>query len=166
RERSGGNMVRKCLALWLIFAMAAGGVVGIAGRRLHINKVAGARPLTFEANRGQTDPQVKFLSRSGDRVVFLTSTEAVLALSSPKTLRNGATATRRGSSLRDGGTPAVLRMTYAGASPAARVTGLDEFSGNTHYFIGNHPAEWRTNIPTYRSEERRVGKECRARWPR
>src|SRR5207302_6689245 len=62
--------------------------------------------------------------------------------------------------------PAVLRMTYAGASPAARVTGLDEFSGNTHYFIGNHPAEWRTNIPTYRSEERRVGKECRARWPR
>ncbi|HEX9247479.1 MAG TPA: SBBP repeat-containing protein, partial [bacterium] len=142
-------MARKCIALWLVLAMAAGGLVGIAGRRLHINKVAGARPLTFEANRGQTDPQVKFLSRSGDRVVFLTSTEAVLALSGPKTLRKDATATRRGSSLRDGGTPAVLRMTYAGASPNARVTGLDEFSGNTHYFTGNHPAQWRTNIPTY-----------------
>src|SRR5437588_10380392 len=81
RERSGGNMVRKCLALWLIFAMAAGGLVGIAGQRLHINKVAGARPLTFEHNRVQTDPQVKFLSRGGDRAYFLTSTEAAPDLS-------------------------------------------------------------------------------------
>src|SRR5437879_866489 len=86
RGRSRGNIGRKCLALWVVFAMAAGGLVGTAGKRLHINTAYGARPLTFEANRGQTNPQVKFLSRSGDRVVFLTSTEAVLALGAPKTL--------------------------------------------------------------------------------
>ncbi|PYV39316.1 MAG: hypothetical protein DMG06_23495 [Acidobacteria bacterium] len=40
----------------------------------------GKLPLTFEANRGQTDPQVKFLSRGPGYTVFLTSTEAVLTL--------------------------------------------------------------------------------------
>ena len=40
----------------------------------------GKLPLSFEANRGQTDPQVKFLSRGPGYTVFLTSTEAVLAL--------------------------------------------------------------------------------------
>src|SRR3989442_14904858 len=35
-------------------------------------------PLYFEANRGQSDPQVKFLSRGAGHMVFLTSTEAVL----------------------------------------------------------------------------------------
>src|SRR5205807_2210651 len=145
-----GNIARKCLALWLVFAMAAGGLVGASGHRLRINKAYRARTLTFEANRGQTNPQVKFLSRSGDRVVFLTSTEAVLALGAPKTLPKEASAARRASSsLPDGGTPAVLRMIYAGANPTARVTGLDEFSGKAHYIIGNDPAQWRTNIPTY-----------------
>src|SRR5256885_1733993 len=40
----------------------------------------GKLPLSFEANRGQTDPQVKFLSRGPGYTVFLTSTEAVLTL--------------------------------------------------------------------------------------
>src|SRR5947209_4976851 len=145
-----GNIARKCLALWLVFAMAAGGLVGASGHRLRINKAYGARTLTFEANRGQTDRQVKFLSRSGDRVVFLTATEAVLALGAPKDLRKEASATtRRPSGLPDGGTRAVLRMIYAGANPNARVIGLDQSSGHAHYFTGNDPARWRTNIPTY-----------------
>src|SRR5437588_7997577 len=145
-----GNIARKCLALWLVFAMAAGGLVGASGHRLRINKAYGARTLTFEANRGQTDPQVKFLSRSGDRVVFLTATEAVLALGAPKDLRKEASATtRRPSGLPDGGTRAVLRMIYAGANPNARVIGLGQSSGHAHYFTGNDPARWRTNIPTY-----------------
>jgi hypothetical protein len=40
--------------------------------------------LSFEANRGQTDSQVKFLSRGRGYTVFLTSTEAVLALKKPE----------------------------------------------------------------------------------
>src|SRR2546422_6827611 len=38
-------------------------------------------PLYFEANRGQTDRQVKFLNRGRGYSLFLTPTEAVLALS-------------------------------------------------------------------------------------
>jgi hypothetical protein len=41
----------------------------------------GRLPLSFEANDGQTDPQVKFLSRGRGYSLFLTPTEAVLSLS-------------------------------------------------------------------------------------
>ena len=40
----------------------------------------GKLPLSFEANQGQTDSQVKFLSRGGGYSLFLTSNEAVLSL--------------------------------------------------------------------------------------
>ena len=40
----------------------------------------GKLPLSFEANQGQTDPEVKFLSRGSGYTLFLTSNEAVLAL--------------------------------------------------------------------------------------
>src|SRR5205807_1709722 len=44
----------------------------------------GKLPLSFEANRGQTDPRVKFLSRGSGYALFLTGDEAVLALRSQK----------------------------------------------------------------------------------
>src|SRR5215472_15650440 len=47
-------------------------------RRLFENY--GKLPLSFELNRGQTDPQVKFLSRGRGYAMFLTSEEAVLSL--------------------------------------------------------------------------------------
>ena len=37
-------------------------------------------PLAFEANHGQTDASVKFLSRGNGYTLFLTANEAVLAL--------------------------------------------------------------------------------------
>src|SRR6266478_4783497 len=40
----------------------------------------GKLPLSFEANHGQADGQVKFLSRTGGYTLFLTGDEAVLAL--------------------------------------------------------------------------------------
>src|SRR5438876_11261476 len=44
----------------------------------------GKVPLSFEANQGQTDPRVRFLSRGSGYTLFLTSDEAVLALRSQK----------------------------------------------------------------------------------
>src|SRR5438477_1213201 len=40
----------------------------------------GQIPLSFEANQGQTDPQVNFLARGSGYGLFLTPTEAVLSL--------------------------------------------------------------------------------------
>src|SRR5439155_646519 len=35
------------------------------------------------------------------------------------------------------------------AHPAPLVSGLEELPGRANYFIGNDPAQWRTNVPTY-----------------
>jgi hypothetical protein len=47
-----------------------------------VNKTYGKLPLSFEANQGQVDSQVKFLSRGQGCSLFLTATEAVLQLPS------------------------------------------------------------------------------------
>src|SRR6266436_2281891 len=44
----------------------------------------GALPLRFEANHGQTDSRVKFLSRTSGYSLFLTGDEAVLVLRNRK----------------------------------------------------------------------------------
>ena len=49
----------------------------------------GKLPLSFEANHGQADARVKFLSRTGGYSLFLTGDEAVLALSGKKSSPQG-----------------------------------------------------------------------------
>jgi hypothetical protein len=48
----------------------------------------GKLPLSFEANHGQTDGRVKFLSRTGGYSLFLTADEAVLTLRGKKTKKS------------------------------------------------------------------------------
>src|SRR5215470_1053460 len=47
----------------------------------------GKLPLSFEANQGQTDPKVKFLSRGPGYQLFLLPDEAVLSLQQPGKLK-------------------------------------------------------------------------------
>jgi len=49
----------------------------------------GKLPLSFEANQGQTDPQVKFLSHGTGYTLFLTGNEALLDLRRPVQKANG-----------------------------------------------------------------------------
>jgi Abnormal spindle-like microcephaly-assoc'd, ASPM-SPD-2-Hydin/Beta-propeller repeat len=95
----------------------------------------GDLPLAFEANRGQSDRQVKFLARGRGYTLFLTPHAAVLKLS------------KAGQA--PGETPAVLRMKLAGANREPEITGLGELGGKSNYFIGNDPKKWRTNVPNY-----------------
>src|SRR5690348_2408331 len=48
----------------------------------------GCLPLYFEANRGQTDPQVRFFSRGSGYSLFITPREAVLTLNKKNIKRN------------------------------------------------------------------------------
>src|SRR6266478_3280243 len=48
--------------------------------RLRASESYGKLPLSFEVNQGQTDSEVKFLSRGSGYNLFLTATEAVLSL--------------------------------------------------------------------------------------
>src|SRR5258708_28159814 len=102
--------------------------------KLRVLESYGRLPLSFELNRGQTDPRVKFLSRGNGYTLFLNSNEAVLNLKKRATGRDPN---------------ALLHMKLAGANPEPVVTGVQELPGKRNYFIGNDPTKWRTNVPTY-----------------
>src|SRR5574341_293339 len=51
--------------------------------KTRVSEAFGKLPLSFEANDGQVDRQVKFISRGRGYNLFLTSNEAVLSLSKP-----------------------------------------------------------------------------------
>ncbi len=109
-------------------------------------------PFVFEPNRGQTDTSVKFLSRGPGYTLFLSATEAVLALRTPRQAQEeqsqDAVAAPE-SRIEQTPTATVLRMKLVGANPRASVTGADELSGRTNYFIGSDPTKWRTNVPHF-----------------
>jgi hypothetical protein len=122
----------------------------------------GKLPLSFEANQGQTDPNVKFFSRGSGYSLFLTGDEAVLTLprKSARGKHRDADLPRtlgKMSVVRDSPRPdaaaakagGVLRMKLRNANLAAKVTGADELPGTSNYFIGNDPAKWRTDVVSY-----------------
>ncbi len=131
-------------------------------------------PMSFEANQGQTDSRVRFLSRGSGYTLFLTSTEAVLALNSanvklapqgekaasgfgsnpgnPLSVGNLDRAPQPAAAKvqpRSPGKEDVLRMQLIGANAAPQVAGVDETAAKSNYYIGNDPSKWRTNVSNY-----------------
>ena len=113
----------------------------------------GKIPLSFEANQGQADKTVKFLSNGRGYSLFLTDSSAVLALTKPElsSAKSGISAGKglKPASARPARKTDVVRMELAGANRAMRVTGIDPLPGTANYFIGNDPAQWHTGVPTY-----------------
>jgi uncharacterized protein (TIGR03437 family) len=115
-------------------------------------------PLSFEANCGQTDANVKFLARGDGYNLFLTPTEAVISLrrpvadSSHSTFPGGHQKLKHltARQARD-----VLRMELKGSNPAPQITGLFPQQGSINYFIGNDPNRWRTDVEHYGKVEYR-----------
>ncbi len=106
-------------------ALAASSAQTIAADRY------GDLPLSFEANQGQVDSQVRFLSRGSGYSFFLTQTGAVLSFSP------------------DTHSDSVLRMQLAGASLKSQIEGLDELPGKTNYFAGSDSTRWRTGVANF-----------------
>jgi hypothetical protein len=79
-------------------------------------------PLRFEANQGQWPAEVRFATRSAERQVVLTGSEA-----------------RVGS----------LRLRPVNANPAARVEGVNKLRSGATYFLGSDRAAWRGNVPSF-----------------
>lgn len=127
----------------------------------------GNLPLNFEANRGQTDRQVKFLSRGRGYTLFLTNSGAVLKLRNLSAMAAPAISQKFGSKDLLFGPktfaaeyesrtarpqpqpPTAVHMELVGANPNAPVAGLSELPGKSNYFIGDDPKKWHTNVPTY-----------------
>ena len=121
------------------------------GSRAQAINAYGKLPLSFEANHGQTDQQVKFLSRGPGYALFLTPTEAVLTLKAqnehhiekasvlPVTFEPKQSASKA----------AVLRIRLDHANGDAKVSGIEQLPGKSNYFIGKDPTKWRRDIPTF-----------------
>jgi uncharacterized repeat protein (TIGR01451 family) len=90
----------------------------------------GQLPMIFEPNQGQADPSVKFVSRGQGYNLYLQEDSAVLALA-------------RGQHLQD------VRMTLAGATSPAEISGTNRLPGTSNYFIGNDPKKWHRGIPQF-----------------
>src|SRR5437899_1286615 len=115
----------------------------------------GKLPLSFEANQGQTEPQVKFLARGSGCSLFLTSTEAVLMLTKTDAHARHRIPGEARLVEPEKGAGTVLRMKLLGANPAPAVAGVGELPGKSNYFVGNDPKKWRANVLTYAKVEYR-----------
>ena len=126
-----------------------------AAQKEDMTRAYGALPLGFEANQGQTAPEVRYLAHGQGYQVFLTNQEAVLTLRQP-----AATGTKspKGASvlaIRAGRKPyvaakaSVVRVRFDGANPAAEIAGIKQLPGKTNYLIGNDRSKWHTDIPSY-----------------
>ncbi len=87
-------------------------------------------PLSFEANLGQAEANVKFLGRMPGYTVWLSPAEMVFALRAPAA--NAVPVAE------------VVRMRWVGARSAPEVEGVEPRSARSHYLLGDDPAAWVT----------------------
>lgn len=115
-----GNQLIKTAAValaWLALPATA---------RMRVEPAYAKLPVSFEVNRGQAAPEVKFLARGRNYDLYLTTTGTVLAS------RGGA-----------------VRMKLVSANRALEVEGVEPLAARSSYFLGNDSRQWRTNIPHY-----------------
>ena len=93
-------------------------------------------PLSFEPNRGQADPSVRFLSRgvlAGPAYTLeLTADSALFEVPGPEAKHPAA----------------IVRMRLAGAQ-LPRISAREPLPGKVSYFLGNDPARWVAGAATY-----------------
>jgi hypothetical protein len=102
-----------------------------------------AQPMRFERNEGQTDANVKFLARGAGYRLFLTPDEAVIALRKSPSVEPSLTRTV------DSSTSTALRLRFLATNTATAVVGMEKLPGQSNYFVGNDPRQWRTQVPAY-----------------
>jgi hypothetical protein len=84
-------------------------------------------PLFFIPNAGQTDPAIRFVAQTPQLHAGFALDSAIFQI--------------RGSQ---------LRVHFAGANPNVSIEGIDAMAAHANYLIGDDPAAWHTNLPTYR----------------
>src|SRR4051812_1411361 len=121
---------RTCICLTLAL-IAAAGRAAPADRRSAAEKQR--LPLIFEANQGQTDGAVSVLANGAGFRLWLSGADATLALNSRDPTR----------------APSIVRMRLDGSRRGARAAGEAPLNTRVNYLIGNDPAKWHRNVPTY-----------------
>lgn len=114
----------------------------------------GALPLAFEANQGQTDPQVKYMARGAGYTVFLTPSDTVFALhssapSSQPAANSSNPADPFRARLAEKQITDSISMKLAGGNSQPQIAALNELPGHSNYFIGNDRSQWHTGVRQY-----------------
>ncbi|MCL4303384.1 MAG: SBBP repeat-containing protein [Anaerolineae bacterium] len=109
-------------------------------------------PLRFIPNQGQTDPAVKFHVHSLGGSLFFNQKEVVFSLPAPVE-EQGREENIAGSLLNPKSKienrKSLVRLTFDGANPTPAIEGLNPLPGGANFFLGNDPARWQSNLPTY-----------------
>ena len=92
----------------------------------------GALPLAFEENRGQSDPQVRFLARGGTFDAFLTGHGAEVVQRAPATV-----------------TPASFRIRFVNGRSDSRPVAVEPLPGTANYLIGEDPSGFVVDVGTF-----------------
>ena len=109
----------------------------------------GRIPLAFEANEGQADKSVKFLSRGSSYGLYLEGNEAALMLCKPVYSTSRADFHRDVSLIGKSVVCDVVHMQLVGANSTVGPIGEEQLQGKVNYFVGSDPAKWHTNVPTF-----------------
>jgi hypothetical protein len=89
------------------------------------------RPLLFEPILGQNTDEVEYVERGSIYLLQLSKQGAKVILRD------------------DRGCEQELELSLEGSLPNPVLLGLRETAARAHYFAGDDPAKWRTNVPTY-----------------
>lgn len=98
------------------------------------SEVLAKLPIRFVPNTGQDDPAVHFTVKGPDHTLFFTEEGVVFSIDG----QVGGQSHRSAVGLR-----------FLGANPLPTIEGLAPMRGVVNYFLGDDPAGWRANVPTY-----------------
>jgi len=111
------------------------------------------RAIAFVPNPGLGDPAILFRTLDAAGMVYFGLHEVLLPLRGSQRTSALFDALRRpdspeGVASPEPASPAMLRLRFEGANPAAQVSGEERLMGVVNYYIGDDPAGWRTQVPT------------------
>jgi hypothetical protein len=108
--------------------LGTGLALGLTALSLAAQNVSpfGSLPLWFEAGQ-----PAEFTAHASGSEFSISATEAKFTLS------------------KNNGELAGCRLQFVGANPAARITGNRPLTGRINYLLGNNPAQWRADVPTF-----------------
>ena len=92
-------------------------------------------PLGFEQNEGEVNESVDFVCHAAGYSISLSRGELLVVFGDQGSGKQGAE---------------TLRISLAGADKKVEPQGIDLLPGVTNYYIGNDPAQWKTNVKQFR----------------
>jgi hypothetical protein len=124
--------------------------------KARINDGYGKLPMTFEANAGQANSDVRFIARDSHRSVLLTSDGAVITLTKAPGYRASKFEKATGQFLQLNPSAKIgnlksstVHFKFVAASASPTISGVDQLPGKINFLRGNDPEQWRTNVATY-----------------